>query len=200
MKKFDLSLFTLALLILAAVLLGMNTHAAETTSDETVAVINGESLTKDQFYAKLKERYGERMLERITTEMLIEQEAKKNGVTVSDEELTQKFAEYQEFLGHEKVKELIDSGKITEAELKQRLGQEMLINKLQEKLFTVSDEDLKQYFEKHRSEFKKATSYEQVKDEVRDRLLADKVSEWEDSLKEKAKIEILDPSLVEEKK
>jgi hypothetical protein len=201
MKKFDLSLLTLAILILAAVLLGINTHSGE--ANETIAVINGEAVTKEEFYLKLKERYGDKMLDRITMETLINQEARKNGITVTDEELNQKFAEYKQFIGEKKFKQLIESGNTTEAQLKAQLGQKMLISKLEEKLFTASEEEMKQYFEKNRSDFKKATSYEQVKDDIRAEIVAEKLSEWEDSLLENAKIEIIDPSLAkdeEEKK
>lgn len=60
---------------------------ASITDPNTVAVVNGDKISRQDFDHQLEERRGQEILDRLVMERLIEQEAKKQGITIDPKEL-----------------------------------------------------------------------------------------------------------------
>ena len=142
-----------------------------------VAEVNGEPVTqqefddeyaiyKNQFEAQLGEgalgqahpeggTYGEvlgvNILEKLIMEKLVEKESTALNITVSDEEIETKMAEYvEEMNGQEKFNEFLESIQLSEEYFKANLRKEILFDKYRAEVLkdvSVSEDSIKEYFE-----------------------------------------------------
>lgn len=131
MKKFDLTILTISVLVLALVILGVATSGG--THDSTVATVNGEKVTQQQLYNELKAKYGEKVLGTLTNSLLIAQEGKKTGVTIDDQQVDAELKKLKEKIGtDEAYKTYLERRSYTEESLKAKLKELMLVQKLTE--------------------------------------------------------------------
>ncbi|GAA4708493.1 SurA N-terminal domain-containing protein [Brevibacillus fulvus] len=201
MKKFDLSMLTIAILILALVGVSITTQSSSanetSATHEVVARVNGESITQDQFYQLLKDKYGDKVLDDTIDQLLVKQEAAKNKIVVTDDELNKEFSAYKERIKDNKnYLEDLKADPDLDSKLKDRMYYKLLEKKAIDKLIPVTDQELQDYFTKHKDVlWKKATSLAEVKDSVRSRVLDKKTNDWIKSLREKAALEITDSVL-----
>lgn len=131
MKKFDLTILTLGILLLALVIMGAFT--ATGTHDSTVATVNGTTVTQQQLYETLKEKYGEKVLASMTTDILIDQQAKSTGITVSDQDVQAELSKLKEKIGTDDAfKMYLNRRNLTVESLTAKLKQLMIVQKLNE--------------------------------------------------------------------
>ncbi|WP_019122052.1 SurA N-terminal domain-containing protein [Brevibacillus massiliensis] len=129
MKKFDLSILALAILIIALVLL----HMSPLMHKETAAAkVNGTVITEEQLTSELKNLYGKRVLDNIISDTLVKQEAKRQGVTVTDEEVIKEVDSIKAQLGGN-FSEFLKMRGMTEQQMKEQMYMLLLANKTYEK-------------------------------------------------------------------
>lgn len=199
MKKFDLSLFSISILVLAAVLLGVGGNSYVRATADKAAEVNGTEITKDQLYQYMVDHYGEKSIDHMIKDILIEQEAAKTGISVTPKELDKSFDNYLAHL-EQKTKQKIDDylkeNGTTREELKAKYQQKMLLTKLADKEVPVTDEEMKKLYDKRKDIFAKhGETFDQAKDEVKQTVMQNKLKKWLNTLKKNAKILITDPSL-----
>ncbi len=105
MKKFDISLLTIAVVIVGLVILGVNQKPAAT--EELAATVNGQPITKAEYYKALESRDGIAVVTRLITNALVEQEAKRLNVTVDPAEVDKDIQEYKDKLGEKQFELLL---------------------------------------------------------------------------------------------
>ncbi len=121
--------------------------AGATGGGDVVAVVNGEPLTKDEFFSRLEREAGEPVLDRMISEMVIAQ----SGVPVSDDEIASELAQIQEsYPSHEAYLEELSRYGLTEEELKQEIRLNLILKKLTREGIEVTDEEIAEYFEENR--------------------------------------------------
>lgn len=107
-------------------------------------------------------RIKQNIINRLIEEELIQQEAERQGITVTEEELNQEFEKYKaRFKTEEQFQNYLKHGKTSVEEIKDRLKKSAILNKLLTKLgkLTVTEEDIRQAYE---SGIKAYTEPEQV--------------------------------------
>lgn len=116
-----------------------------------VASVNGERIRPAEFYKALQSESGKQTLERLILERLIRQEAKKQNISVSDAEIQKEadkiksqFSTTDEF-----NKALKDSG-MSMNDLNENIRLNELVRKLTLKGVTISEEDIKKYFDENK--------------------------------------------------
>lgn len=169
-----------------------------------VAVVNGVAITQDDFNRELigiaeqsanrGEKLDEaslseirkRILEKLIDGELLYQESQKMGFKVEDSVVDEQFAKFKaQFPNAEEFNKELVKVKLTEASLKSQIKQVMTIQQLIDKEFiqkiTVSEEELKAFFETHlKSRIEQNLKQEKIQAEV---------ALYLDKLKEKAKVE-----------
>jgi hypothetical protein len=126
------------------------------------------------------------------SEQLIGDEAKKQKITVTQQEID---AQQQEILksfgGNVTLDDVLKYQGMTKADFDQQIRLQMLLTKLIGKDITISDEDVTNYIATNESTLV-ATDSDGMKKEAKDAILMQKVGEqlqtWYAALKEKAKI------------
>lgn len=165
--------------VIAVVLIGTAVLLGTAFSKrEVVASVGGDVISKDELYSTLVERYGKETLGILIENKIIEREAKKEKISVSNQEVNQELKTYVEsYGGDELFQNALEQSGIKEAKIKEDIKHYVMIKKLLEPQIKVSDEEMKTYFEEHKIAF---SQDEQVKANhilVEDEATAKEVSE-----------------------
>ncbi len=133
----------------AALSVGLLFLAAATgCAKKAIAKVNGQTIGEDQFYGELtKGPYAKMLLDRLITNALVEQEAKKKNITVSEAEVTTALNEIKAPLGKGWSDMLTQRG-LTEEDVKGELKNRLL----QAKVF-IGDEEMKKFYDANPSMF-----------------------------------------------
>jgi len=107
-------------------------------SDRVVARANGVTVTASEVQQVLWQRYGSVTVRQLLTQKLLEREAKRRGIEVTDAEVTRTVKE----------RHLPDT-----AEVQRQVRAELLLEKLANAMAKVSEAEARRYFEQHRAEF-----------------------------------------------
>ncbi|WP_301170600.1 peptidylprolyl isomerase [Brevibacillus nitrificans] len=206
MKKFDVSILTVSVLILGLAVIGVSQAKGTGTasSDPVVAKIGDTTITQNQVYDSIKLKSGPNAMTQLVAAELYRLEGKAQGVTVTDEELDKVINPIKEKLGTaDKFQEYLDGKGATEAEFREKTGLIMLRDKLLEKAFPVTEDQIKAYYEKNKDKYEKQTLEQarpDITEKVKDKNRRANIDKWLEDLHKKYNVEILDPALVEKEK
>ncbi len=129
--------------------------------DEAVAQFNGEAISKDELYDKMVGLYGAATVDQIIADKIVDAEAKKQKITVADSVLNKEIDKLKESYGGEEVfNQTLESNNTTVAMLKNDLKSYLTIKKLLQPEITITDDEMKTYFDENKEAFAEA---EQVK-------------------------------------
>jgi len=159
------------------------------------AVVNGKPIWRLSLVKELEKQSGQKMLDFLVTKTLILQEAKKQKVTVSDEEVNQEIKKIEESLvsQNQTLDQVLGLQGMNREELEEQVQIQKLIEKMVGGQIQVTDEEIESYFTENKDLFGKDATLEKVKEDIRKQLLSQKQSEetqtWLTSLRENARIQ-----------
>ena len=156
------------------------------------AVVNNKPIFRSSVNSALMSRYGTQTLENMITEQLISDEATKQKVTVSKEEIEAKEQEIlASFGGNVTLEEVLSYQGMTKEDFDQQIKLQMQLTKIIGKDITITDDEVTTYITDNPSTLI-ATESDGMRKEAREAILTQKVSEqlqtWYAALKEKAKV------------
>ncbi|MFC4355793.1 peptidyl-prolyl cis-trans isomerase [Chryseomicrobium palamuruense] len=126
------------------------------STNETVATVDGEDITHDEWVAEMETRSGREALEALVNERVMEAAAKKHAINVSDEELALEMSLYrsategtdQTFLG------------LNEEQMEKKVRARIILEKVLAKDVVVEETALETYYEENQSLYEIPTSYD----------------------------------------
>jgi foldase protein PrsA len=131
------------------------------TKDTAIAKINGEEISKDELYDEMVKQYGVATVERLIADKIVASEAKKQKITITDDELNKEVDKLKESYGGDEVfNQVLESNNTTLDVLKEDLSNYLTLRKLIEPQIEITDEELKAYFDENKDSLGEA---EQVK-------------------------------------
>ncbi|MBM7655010.1 peptidylprolyl isomerase [Neobacillus cucumis] len=129
--------------------------------ENAVASINGETITKDELYDKLVNQYGSDTVDQIIEDKIVASEAAKKNITISNSTVTTEINKLKEqYGGEDAFKQALVDNNTTLTALKNDVKNYLLIKKLIEPEITVTEDEMKTYFDQNKDSFATA---EQVK-------------------------------------
>jgi foldase protein PrsA len=156
---------------------------------DTAASINGEEISKEELYSKLTDLYGKDTLDSLVTNKMIEMEAKKEKVKVTGNEIDEELTKLQEsYGGEEAFTSALEQNNVSMDKIREDIEFYLLAEKLIEPEISITDEEMKTYFEENKDSFDEK---EQVKAShilVEDEATAKKVKEELDTGKDFAEL------------
>jgi len=188
-KKLTMSKTGVIALVLGIIILGL---LAVNRGLVVAAVVNNKIIFRSAVNKSLVSRYGTQTLENMITEQLINDEAVKQKVTISKEEIDAKEKEIlSSFGGNVTLEEVLSYQGMTREDFDQQIKLQMQLTKIIGKDITITDEDVTKYITDNPSTLV-ATDSDGMKKEAREALMTQKVSEqlqtWYAALKAKAKV------------
>lgn len=137
--------------------------------------VNNKPITRFELNSALNQRYGKDMLEELIVEKLINEEAQKRGVSVTQEEINQeiKKAEDQQG-GTDKLNQLLGANNISRDDFGKLVRLQLLRQKMFGSGVNISDDDVKKYLEENKDsldlESRTASEQAKLKDSITDQL------------------------------
>lgn len=156
------------------------------------ATVNGKPIFRYELNLRMTKTYGKEMLENLIVEKLIEEEASKNGVTVSENEIDDEINKISESLGTDtNLEDILAFQGMTIADLKEQLRLKVQVNKILINEVSVSDEEIEDLI-KNNPEVLVATDEAEKKEEARGFIMEQKINQsfavWIDELINNSKI------------
>lgn len=158
------------------------------------AVINNHPITRLALDRELEKQGGQQVLENLITQSLILQEAKKQKIEISDEEIKEKIAEIETSIESQgsDLDSLLEAQGQTRQGLEEQIKIQLIIEKIIGKEIKITDEEIKNYFEENKELFGEEATLEGIKDQLKEELkqqeLSNRFQSWLEELKQKAKI------------
>ncbi len=121
---------------------------------EAFAEINGEKITKDEFYERLEAEAGQAVFSQMLAEKLILQAAKDAGISVEQSEVDEELNMIKLQFGSEDIFNyaLMQNG-LTEESLREQITFSLYAFKLSTNDVVIEDAEVKDYFEKNKKNF-----------------------------------------------
>lgn len=191
-------------LIILGCFIGVDLLVQYLNNDYSVAVVNGERISNKEYYKLLDQAYGESISETLIEYSLIRQEAAKEGIELSQEEIDTELQNTIDYVGGEEAFEQVLAGNdITREDVIDQIELSLLTTKILTPTLEYTDEDVKDFFDEYSDlifpdetdalEEGEKLDYDQYKDETEEvyinQLIEDKKSDWISGLKAEAKIQ-----------
>jgi len=177
----------LALLLLIAALYA-------TRSVFVAAMVNGQPVTRLSLVQELEKTGGKQALNSLVTKTLIFQEARKQNVSVSDQEVDAELKKIEKNLSSQgqKLDQVLTLQGMTKAGLIEQVRIQKMIEKMVGKDLKISDKEVADYIADNKETFPAGSNEQQIKSQVTEQLrqqkLNEKVQSWLDKLQKDANI------------
>lgn len=162
-----------------------------------VAMVNGQPITRYEIVHSLEQQYGNTELQADIVKYLILQEAQKEQVSVSDEDINNQVKQYEASAKQQGLTldaALAQQG-MTMDVLKDRIKIQLLAEKMLKSKTTVTDKEAQDYFNANKSSYPEGTTFDKVKQDIKSQLGQQKLmsvsQSWIQGLKQKANIVII---------
>lgn len=123
------------------------------------AIVNGQRISRSEFYRETLDRAGAEVLDELITNRLIEQEAAKNHVKIDPAAIDQQLEKEKTMYagGDEQVwQAILTQYGWTEQRRRIFIRNFLIAEQIIGKDITISDDDIKTYYEQHKSEYAEA--------------------------------------------
>ncbi|MFS8651773.1 MAG: peptidylprolyl isomerase [Caldibacillus sp.] len=122
--------------------------------DEAVALVDGEKITKEELTDRLISLYGEKVLNQLIVNKMIEIDAEKQGIEVSEDELNEELDKYYSMYGgEENFASFLEMSGFKLEDFKDDVKLSLLLDQILEERIEISDEEMKEYFEENKEDF-----------------------------------------------
>lgn len=158
--KWILASLLLIAIVVIIVLLSSGNDGSGSGSGEVVASVNGENITKDQLYEEMYIEVGNNMREQMINQLLVNQEAEKANVVVTDAEIDEQFEEQmneirQLFNTEEEFNDALAFQGMDQEALERDMVKAITLNlqlrKLLEPEIEITEEQISEYFEGYKN-------------------------------------------------
>jgi hypothetical protein len=201
-KKFDVSLLSASILLVGLAVLGVY-QAGEKDRDPAVVTAGDASITQNQLYHEMKSLYGKQMINELVAQSLITQEAKLQNISVSKEEMDKEIDSMKQQIGSEEAfQEYLNNMGLNEQKLREKLNVLLTRDKLLDKAYPVTEEQIKQYYDANKEQLgSPVPELEKVREQITSVLTESNRGEnygaWMEKVQKSHKVEWFDPTLAE---
>lgn len=171
--------FILLLIILVA-LIGAGLFVTKKYKGLIIAgTVNGKAVTRWELEKAMNERYAQATFDDLASNLLLQQLAAQNGVSVTLSEVDAEVAATEERLGGaEALAATLERIGYTDKRFREEMSTQVMVRKLAEKLFTieVTDEEVASFYEENKTLFPDKT-FDEVKADIVSNIEQQKLQE-----------------------
>ncbi|MCX8008534.1 MAG: SurA N-terminal domain-containing protein [Patescibacteria group bacterium] len=158
-----------------------------------VSLVNGQPIFRWELANILLQQYGRQTLEGMILERLVNDEAKKLNIQVTQDDIDKKLQQIlQQFGGDVKVEDFLKFQGIQKQEFDNQIKLQLMIERLVGKDIQITDEDVTRYIATNQGRFV-STDAAVLREEAKSIILNEKISRrlpnWLEELKRKANIQ-----------
>jgi len=184
--------FPLMKAALVVVIVGLSAIFMSNKGLLVAAMVNGRPIFRWQLNKAMASRFGAQTLDGMISQMLIDEEAKKAGITVAAADIAKKESDLVASLGGSvSLDDVLKYQGMTKTDFEDQLRLQLTVEKLLGKDITVTDADVNTYIASNQATLT-ATSEAGIRDEAKQAIFSEqinaKLQTWFSELKTKAKI------------
>lgn len=152
-KKPSTYLWIAGILVIGALIFLLITYTSS-AKGKAVATIDGEEITKDDLYENLVNQYGAAALSTMISDKIVDMEAKKEEIKITDKEIDKEMQTLIESYGDEETfeQQLAATG-ATKSTLEKDIVKYLQTVKLLEPRIEITDEEISTYFKENKDSF-----------------------------------------------
>lgn len=151
-----------AVLVIALIVVLIKPPFGGGSGGESVATVNGKTITQDELFEAMKQTYGESSLETLITKTLVQQEADAAGIEITEQDVTDEIDIIKlDFGSEDEFNSILAQNNLTVEDLREDMRVNAMVRKVLESKTDVTDEEIKTYFDENQS--KLGGSEEQVR-------------------------------------
>lgn len=160
-------------------------------------MVNGQPIFRHRLMVEMEKQVGKQTLDNIITQTLVLQEARRQNLTISQEEVDAEISKIEESLKAQgqDFNQLLQIQNLTREQVAEQIRLQKLVEKMAVNDVTVSDEEVATYIEGNKEFMPKEMKEDELKTAVREQLQQqknnEKIQTWLDSLYKNAKIDHL---------
>lgn len=149
-KKLIFTIVGIVAVIVIAVVIG----AAVSKKENVVASVEGQDITKDDLYNVMVAQYGSNAISYLIDNKIVDIEAEKKGIKISDKEIDDEMKQYIDLNGGEDAfNSALEQSGVNKADIEKEIVNYLKIVKLLESKVKVTDDEIKTYFEENKDSF-----------------------------------------------
>ena len=173
-KIFVLSTFVIALaLFISFVFKNLN-----------VAKVNGEYISKLDYYNELNKQYGNTVLDDLITKKIIYQEAKKQNISVSDQEINDELDKIRKSVEDQgsTLEDVLQFQGVSYAQLIENIKIQKILEVILADNISVSDDEIQQRYDENKDIYGSDKTFDDLKEDIRFQIFQEKITnayqEW----------------------
>ncbi len=159
-----------------------------------VAIVNGQPISRLEMVQELEKQSGKQTLNSLVTKTLILQEAKKQNVNVSNQEIDAEINKIESNVKKQgkSLNDALQAQGLTRSDLMEQIKIQKIIEKLLGKDTKVTDEEVNTYIQQNSAQFPEGSDTPEFRNQIKEQLAQQKLSEkfqaWLAKLQKDAKI------------
>ncbi|MFI8684796.1 peptidylprolyl isomerase [Rossellomorea sp. NPDC077527] len=131
------------------------------SKEEVVAKVGSESISKEDLYATLVDQYGEGALDTLIAEKIVKLESEKKDIAVKESEIDKELENIKgQYDSEEAFNEALTSSGADLDSVKENIKTYLLTEKLLKDRVSITDDQIKEYFEANKDSFAQAEQVE----------------------------------------
>ncbi len=168
-------------LALFLILVGIDLFVQYLNNDYSIAVVNGQRVSKKEYVQKLEEMYGNDVANMLVEENVIKQLREQENVEISEKDIDEAYDGIAEQVGgKEELEKTLEMYGMTKEELRSQLVNELTMEKIIRPTLEWTDEDLGEFFEQNKEFIYPDTTdvvFEDERENIEDYFVQQKVNE-----------------------
>ncbi len=157
------------------------------------AVVNGQPISRLEVVQQAEKQSGKQTLDTLVRDALIEQEAKKENITVSDQEVNAEITKLQGNLKKQgqTLDQVLSTQGMSQVDLRRLIRLDKLVQKMVGRKIAISDKEVSDYIDKNKDSLPnadEATLKKQVKAQLTQQKTNEAVQTWLANIQQKANI------------
>lgn len=176
------------LVLAAAAIFGLRSYLV-------AALVNGQPISRLSVIKETEKQAGKQALDNLVRNTLIEQEAKKEKVSVTDKEIDDEIKKAEASVAKQgrKMDEVLATQGLTRTDLRKLIRLDRLVNKMVGKNISITSKEVDDYIDKNKDSLPQDQTPEELRKSVTKQLeqqaLTTKVQAWIANLQSKAKVQ-----------
>jgi foldase protein PrsA len=184
--------FPLTKVALIVVVLGLVAIFVSNKGLLVAAVVNGRPIFRWQLTSVMTSRFGQQTLDSMISQALIDEQARKAGITIAQADIAKKESDLVQSLGgNVSLDDVLKYQGMTKADFEDQLRLQLTVEKLLGKDITITDAEVDGYIATNGSTLTATTEAglrEEAKQALFSQQINDKLQTWFSEVKTKAKI------------
>lgn len=160
-----------------------------------VAKVNGQPITRMELYKELEKKDAKAVLEEIITKKIILQEAKKQGIVVSQDDVNNELAKINESVKKQgaTLNEVLEMQGVSYEQLIENIKIQKILEEILKGEINVTDEEIKTQYDQNKDVYGKEKSFEDLKEDIRFQLYQERITaayrKWIEEKRNSSKVE-----------